>query len=88
MGGCGPSLGQQVFKVLIAGLAALYLLPATAAELTLIHMGDLHGHLMPRPSMRATDTPKTEGGLARRVFQDCRNSYTAGQAKDASAQYR
>ena len=32
---------------------------------TLIHMGDLHGHLVPRPNVRSDATGKTTGGLAR-----------------------
>jgi hypothetical protein len=28
-------------------------------------MGDVHGHLMPRPTVRGETTAKTEGGLAR-----------------------
>jgi sulfur-oxidizing protein SoxB len=46
--------------------AALTLLaaPVDAAELTLIHMGDIHGHMVPRPSIRG-ETTATEGGLAR-----------------------
>jgi sulfur-oxidizing protein SoxB len=34
----------------------------TGAEITLIHMGDIHGHLVPRPSLHGKGT---EGGLAR-----------------------
>src|SRR5215510_9850849 len=55
-------------------LAAL-ITPAAAAEVTLIHMGDVHGHMVPRPSLQsktvmtttgATKTTSgTEGGLAR-----------------------
>lgn len=30
-----------------------------------IHIGDLHGHLMPRPHVRSDGTGRTEGGLAR-----------------------
>ena len=43
----------------------MWILPAEGAELTLIHMGDVHGHLMPRPTARGETTAKTEGGLAR-----------------------
>src|SRR5882762_8334634 len=55
-------------------LAAL-ITPAAAAEVTLVHMGDLHGHMVPRPSLGVktpgaktpgAKTPgATEGGLAR-----------------------
>jgi 2',3'-cyclic-nucleotide 2'-phosphodiesterase (5'-nucleotidase family) len=44
---------------------AMWITPAESAELTLIHMGDVHGHLMPRPTVRGETTAKTEGGLAR-----------------------
>ena len=36
--------------------------PATT---TLIQLGDLHGHLVPRPNQREDGTTSTEGGLAR-----------------------
>lgn len=36
--------------------------PATA---TLIQLGDLHGHLTPRPNLRADGSTSSEGGLAR-----------------------
>src|SRR5438067_11084131 len=50
---------------LLAFALGLFLTPADAAEITLIHMGDVHGHLMPRPAVRGETTAKTEGGLAR-----------------------
>src|SRR5438105_11159703 len=52
-------------KALFVSAFALSIAPAEAAEITLIHMGDVHGHLMPRPSVRGETTAKTEGGLAR-----------------------
>ncbi len=35
------------------------------ARLTLIHMGDVHGHLVPRPHLRSDGNGKLQGGLAR-----------------------
>lgn len=34
-------------------------------DLTLIQMGDVHGHLVPRPNLRADGTGRFEGGLSR-----------------------
>lgn len=34
-------------------------------EVTFIHMGDLHGHLIPHPNMRSDGNGQAEGGLAR-----------------------
>jgi len=34
-------------------------------ELTLIHIGDIHGHLIPRPHLRSDGNGELQGGLAR-----------------------
>ncbi|MEK8090251.1 bifunctional UDP-sugar hydrolase/5'-nucleotidase [Thermithiobacillus plumbiphilus] len=34
-------------------------------EVTFIHMGDLHGHLIPHPNVRSDGNGQSEGGLAR-----------------------
>src|SRR5262245_59308284 len=52
-------------KLIPFGVLTLLIVPVDAAELTLIHMGDVHGHIMPRPSVRGETTSETEGGLAR-----------------------
>jgi len=64
-------------KVLLAGLSSLALgsvLTSTSAlagddQITLIHTGDFHGHLVARPNVRSDGTGKKEGGLARIAAQ-------------------
>lgn len=36
-----------------------------SGSLTIIHIGDIHGHLLPRPNLRSDGTGRMEGGLAR-----------------------
>lgn len=50
-----------VFASLLLGAQA----QAGNGELTLIHMGDIHGHLVPRHNLRSDGTGRMEGGLAR-----------------------
>jgi 2',3'-cyclic-nucleotide 2'-phosphodiesterase (5'-nucleotidase family) len=53
----------------IAAISTAGLTPATTlagdGKVTLIHTGDIHGHLVPRPNVRSDGTGKLEGGLAR-----------------------
>jgi sulfur-oxidizing protein SoxB len=44
---------------------AALITPAAAAEVTFIHMGDVHGHMVPRPSLHPKTLGATDGGLAR-----------------------
>lgn len=49
----------------VAGLGAPYAF-AASGQVTLIHTGDLHGHLVPRPNLRSdAQGNRVEGGLAR-----------------------
>lgn len=55
----------------LLGLAVAGAIPATQAgsagsgSVTLIHIGDIHGHLVPRANVRSDTTGHMEGGLAR-----------------------
>jgi S-sulfosulfanyl-L-cysteine sulfohydrolase len=65
----GPAQRVRRLPPLVAAffafVAIVLVAPVDAAEITLIHMGDVHGHLVPRPATRGETTAKTEGGLAR-----------------------
>ena len=54
---------STAFAIALLGLIT----PAAAAEVTFIHMGDVHGHMVPRPSLYAKTPGATEGGLARMI---------------------
>src|SRR5215510_5488811 len=63
-----PSKPRRKFRRLSLALAIVLgalITPATGAEVTFIHMGDVHGHLMPRPSLSSKNKAASEGGLAR-----------------------
>ncbi len=52
----------------LSTLASVVSLPSAFAgsgNLTLIHIGDIHGHLVPRANVRSDTTGRMEGGLAR-----------------------
>ena len=57
-------------KVLLASaIGAAFVFGASAhagsGDVTFVHIGDLHGHLIPHPSVRSDAAGKSEGGVAR-----------------------
>ena len=64
-------------KLLLAGVSSAVFgsvwvstpLYAGDDQITLIHTGDFHGHLVARPNLRSDGTGKKEGGLARIAAQ-------------------
>lgn len=59
------SLKIPFAATLLVTLSAVSLAHAGSGEVTFIHMGDLHGHLIPHPNMRSDGNGQSEGGLAR-----------------------
>lgn len=55
------AVSSLVFGAMLSGA------PAQAGDdnITLIHTGDFHGHMVPRPNLRSDGTTKMEGGIAR-----------------------
>jgi 2',3'-cyclic-nucleotide 2'-phosphodiesterase (5'-nucleotidase family) len=54
-------VGTMLSGMLLLGPSA----QAGDGSVTLIHTGDFHGHLVPRPNLRSDSNGKAEGGLAR-----------------------
>jgi len=56
-------------KALVLALASAFMATistaSTAKEVTLIHIGDIHGHTTPRDNVRSDGVGRKEGGLAR-----------------------
>ena len=63
---------HALISVMAVALAGTVALPGAYAgkreskkEITLIHIGDIHGHTTPRPNVRSDGDGRMEGGLAR-----------------------
>lgn len=61
-----------MMKIILIGLVAVatfsgcaQLQPAEPKKITLIHIGDIHGHMIPRPNVRSDGNGSDQGGLAR-----------------------
>lgn len=64
-------MNRTLRRLLLAGASALAsaacasTAPGDARQITLIHMGDVHGHMVPRPHLRSDGNGQLQGGLAR-----------------------
>lgn len=56
---------RVLLSTLLAGMVLATSAYAATKEITLIQMGDIHGHLMPRANVRSDSVGRMEGGLAR-----------------------
>ncbi len=56
-------VAAALLSLAVAG--AIPMAQAGDGPVRLIHIGDIHGHLVPRPNVRSDSTGKMEGGLAR-----------------------
>ena len=68
---------MRFLAVLAFSLLSAPLFASGSGEITLIHMGDIHGHLVARPNLRSDGTGRDEGGLARMYsrIQDIRKQH-------------
>lgn len=61
-------LKKTALALSLSALASVVSLPSASAgdgPVRLIHIGDIHGHLVPRANVRSDTTGRMEGGVAR-----------------------
>lgn len=57
--------GEAIAETSDPSLKPIQQASAPAVRITLLHMGDIHGHLVPRPNLRSDGNGRPQGGLAR-----------------------
>lgn len=62
-------LNRRLLSVVFATLIATPQVHAGDGKVTLLHMGDVHGHMVPRANVRSDTSGRMEGGLARMYTQ-------------------